>query len=476
MSDEELQLLEKKMYLYYIDNPYEFVVDMLGVMPNKDQEKVLRALPKSKRIAIRSGNGIGKTALESWVILWFMYAFPNCRIPCTAPTNHQLNDVLWSEIKKWLNQSKLTDIIEWTATELHDKYCPDTWFAVARASSEPTNFQGFHEENILFVIDEASGVADEIWEAVRGSLTTENAYCLICGNPNYLEGFFYKAFHQNADMWTTFHFSSLESSNVTREFIDEIVRDFGIDSNVYRIRVLGEFPLEEGVNLYLPMTLIKYAIKDKEHIWEDTPNADFEYDMGLDPAREGADEATFIISKHNMRYVEHKTIEITNAQGFHKSDGTFLIEQTNNKYQIWNFMHIYVDETGMGGFLYDVMKKQSNMPLVPVTFNKLLDPKSPIKNNNKEAMYKNLKSLFERQRKLCIDKEKGLIAPWIPDIFIIPNIPKLVTQLASLRYEFIGEKLSVHHEDGGHDDWCDALALSLFRYAKSRSKSGYTIA
>jgi phage terminase large subunit len=467
--------VEIEAWKHYRENPYDFVVWILGVTPNEQQAEVLRSLPKSKRIAIRSGNGVGKTALESWIILWFMYSFPNCRIPCTAPTNHQLNDVLWSEIKKWLNQSKLGDMIEWTATELHNKHFPDTWFAVARASSEPTNFQGFHEENILFVIDEASGVADEIWEAVRGSLTTQNAYCLICGNPNYLEGFFYKAFHQNADMWRTFHFSSLDSSNVTRDFIDEIVRDFGIDSNVYRVRVLGEFPLEEGVNLYLPMTLIKYAIKDKETIWEDTPHADFEYDMGLDPAREGSDEAVFVISKHNTRYVEHKTIEIVNGVGYQKSDGQFLIEQTNNRYQMWGFYHIYIDETGMGGFLYDVMRKQSQMPVVPVTFNKLFDPKSPIKDNNKEVMYKNLKSLFERQRKQCLDKEKGLIPQTIPDIFVIPNIPRLVTQLASLRYEFIGEKLSVHHEDGGHDDWCDSLALSLFRYAKNRSKSSYSI-
>jgi hypothetical protein len=48
--------------------------------------------------------------------------------------------------------------------------------------------------------------------------------------------------------------------------------------------------------------------------------------------------------------------------------------------------------------------------------------------------------------------------------------------LATLRYEVRGEKLHVAHEDNGHDDYPDALALSLFRYVKNRKKSSYSIA
>jgi len=460
---------------YYYNNPYDFVIDQLHAKPNPDQEIVLRSLPRCKRISIRSGNGVGKTALEAWLVIWFMYCFPDCRIPCTAPTNHQLNDILWPEIKKWLNKSNLTGLLEWTATTLYNKSSPETWFAVARASSEPTNFQGFHEENIMFIIDEASGVSDEIWDAIRGSLTTENAYCIMCGNPNYLDGFFYKSHHQNKDMWQTFHFSSLNSINVTKESIQEAEREFGIDSNQYRIRVLGEFPLEDGVNLYLPMTLIKYAIVDKEKIWEETPDGGYSYDLGLDPAREGGDDAVYFISGFNITNTPHKTIKGVWGRGFEKSDGPLLMNYTKELYDRWNFFNIFPDETGMGGFLYDFMRKDNKMPITPITFNKLLNPSSPIRDSNKEAGYKNLKHLFEQQRELCLKKEKGLVDKSFPDIFLIPNIPKLVTQLATLHYEYNGEKLSVYHEDNGHDDWADALMLSLFRLCKNRRKSSYAI-
>jgi hypothetical protein len=252
-----------------------------------------------------------------------------------------------------------------------------------------------HEENILFVIDEGSGVSDDIWEAIRGSLTTQNAYCLVCGNPNYLEGFLFNAFGKNKDMWLTFTFSALDSDNVTKESIQEIIAEFGEESNQYRIRVLGEFPLEDAINLFIPMSLLKYSIVDQKEVWMEEREDGFEYDLGLDPAREGSDEAVYIISKHDVRYFPHKTIDICWGKGFAKTDGPFLMDYTVNLDNGWKFTTIYPDETGMGGFLYDFMKKQSRLPIDPVTFNKLLDSSSPIRDTNKEAMYKSFKSLFK---------------------------------------------------------------------------------
>lgn len=464
---------------YYYEHPYDFVVDLIGAIPTEQQKQVLETFPKTHRVAIRAANGVGKTALEAWLILWFMYTHPHCRVIGTAPTQHQLYDVLWPELNKWLNKSELKKFFGWTATTLYVKKYSDTWFAVARSSTEATNFQGFHEESIMFLVDEASGVSDSIWEAIRGSLTTSNSYAILCGNPNYIEGFFYNAFNKNSSLWTKFHFNSLESPIVTKESIQEIILESGEDSSEYRIRVLGEFPLEDASDLYLPHSLIKYAVVDYDKVWEEIPNPDFEYDLGLDPAREGSDEATFIISKHNVRHTLYKTIEIVHAKALAKSDGPQLMNEViifDNK---WRFQKIYPDETGMGGYLYDFMKKLSNLPVVPITFNKRAFASGPLTDSNKEAMYKSLKLLFERQKQQCLDKERGVIEKDRPDIFLIPNIPKLVTQLATMKYEvnYTSHRLSISHPPGGHDDWADSLALSLFRYVKAPlRKGGYTVA
>jgi len=459
---------------FYYEHPYEFVIDIIGATPTSQQTKVLKCLPLTKRVAARSGNGVGKTALECWIILWFLYVFPYSRVVATAPTQHQLNDVLWAELSKWLSKSKLEPLFNYTATTLSNKKYSETWFAVARSSNEPTNFQGFHEENILFVIDEASGVSDEIWEAVRGSLTTKNAYCFVFGNPNYLSGFFYDAFHKNNEMWQTFHFSSAESELVDRTFIKEIAQDYGEDSNQYRVRILGEFPLDSATDLYLPLSLTKYAMKDKNELWEDEPHPDFEYDLGVDIARFGDDETVMTISKHNTRYIEHKSIDIVHIYVTRHKPLTVVAGKIIDLYKHWHFKNIFVDETGLGGGVYDMLKEQG-LPVTPVTFNKKLD--QTIKDTNKEAFYKHLKILFEKQARHFEDKQKGLISALIPDLFRIVNLPPLITQLATLKFDYSSNgTLMVHHEDGGHDDYPDSLGLSLFRYVlKRKGKSNYII-
>ena len=44
---------------------------------------------------------------------------------------------------------------------------------------------------MLFIVDEASGVADPIMEAILGTLSGENNKLLMCGNPTKTTGTFY---------------------------------------------------------------------------------------------------------------------------------------------------------------------------------------------------------------------------------------------------------------------------------------------
>lgn len=143
----------------YIQDPVLFVRNVLKVKPDKWQEECLQAIANNGRVAVRSGHGVGKTALESWVILWFLFTRPFPKIPCTAPTQQQLLDILWPEISKWLKRSELMDsLFDWQKTKIQNRIFPERWFATARTASKPENMAGFHEEHLLFVIDEASGL------------------------------------------------------------------------------------------------------------------------------------------------------------------------------------------------------------------------------------------------------------------------------------------------------------------------------
>ena len=184
-------MMTQEAILYYADNPADFVEDLLHVTPDKNQRAILNSVAQNQMTSVRSGHGIGKSAVEAWTAIWFMSTRPFPKIPCTAPTQHQLFDILWAEISKWLRNNKaLERELVWTKEKVYMKQYPEEWFAVARTASKPDALQGFHADDILYIIDEASGVDDKVFEPVLGALSTPGARLLMCGNPTQLSGFF----------------------------------------------------------------------------------------------------------------------------------------------------------------------------------------------------------------------------------------------------------------------------------------------
>ena len=158
-------MLSTKAILYYKDRAVEFVKDIIKATPDNIQGEILESVANNQLTSVRSGHGIGKSALQSWLIIWFMCTRPFPKIPCTAPTKHQLHDILWAEVAKWLNDTLKTEI-EWTQEKLYMKSNPENWFAVPRTATHPDALQGFHAEHLLYIIDEASGVKDVVFEPV----------------------------------------------------------------------------------------------------------------------------------------------------------------------------------------------------------------------------------------------------------------------------------------------------------------------
>ena len=100
-------MFDEEAILYYADHPVEFVEDIIGATPDEEQAKILRSVAQNQMTSVRSGHGVGKSTVEAWVVIWFMVTRPFPKIPCTAPTQHQLFDILWAEVSKWLRHNKL---------------------------------------------------------------------------------------------------------------------------------------------------------------------------------------------------------------------------------------------------------------------------------------------------------------------------------------------------------------------------------
>ena len=105
----------QKQIPVYRKNPVMFAQEVLRFTPDSWQQEALMDLSQNPKVAVKSGQGVGKTGVEAVALLWFLSCFPYPRIVATAPTKQQLHDVLWSEVAKWQERSPLLKhILKWT--------------------------------------------------------------------------------------------------------------------------------------------------------------------------------------------------------------------------------------------------------------------------------------------------------------------------------------------------------------------------
>lgn len=337
--------------LYYIDNPVDFVEDIIGAKPDVNQKAILNSLAKYPMTSVRSGHGIGKSAVEAWAVIWFICTRPYPKIPCTAPTQHQLYDILWAEISKWLRSNPaLQREITWTQERVYMNGAKEEWFAVARTANTPDALQGFHSESMLFIIDEASGVDDEVFEPVLGALSTEGARLLMCGNPTQMTGFFYDSHHKNRTQYHTIHVDDRDSPRVSKEYIERIRTMYGEDSDVFRVRVAGDFPKQEK-DVFIPLSMIEKSMATD---WQE-PTEQPTVHIGCDVARFG-DDKTIIGYKVNEKVFFHQKIRGQDTvRTAHEIAllGCSLVD----KYHLETAIPVKIDDGGVGGGVTDRLRE-----------------------------------------------------------------------------------------------------------------------
>jgi hypothetical protein len=362
----------------YQHDPVAFMREVLEYEPDPWQADVARAVATNKWVTVRSGQGVGKTALEAALLLWFLMTQPFPRVVCTAPTGQQLRDVLWSEAAKWQAKSKLlSKLLKWTKTYIFLKGMEKRWFAVARVAVRPENMQGFHEDNMLFIVDEASGVRDEIMEAILGTLTGPNNKLLMCGNPTRPYGIFFDSHHGTRGDFKTFQVNAENSPRTSKENIEALAKAYGKDSNVYRVRVLGEFPVSED-DAFISLTSVEAAIATE-------PDKAGEITFGVDVARYGNDKTIIAVKEGNDLTLPIKR----HGQNLMQTVGdivqlyrTTLKERPDYRGKIT----VYVDDTGLGGGVTDRLievkreEKLRYMEIVPVNFGSRVPDKDAAEN------------------------------------------------------------------------------------------------
>lgn len=441
----------------YQKNPVLFAKEVCSFVPDPWQEAVLMDIGNSPKVSVRSGHGVGKTGVEAVTLLWFLSCFRFPKVIATAPTRQQLNDILWSEVEKWRSRSPLLkEILTWTKTYVYMKGYEKRWFAVAKTASEPENMQGFHEENMLIIVDEASGVEDDIMEAVLATLSGKNNKLLMCANPTRTTGTFYDSHNRDRGMYKCHRVSSLDSTRTNKENIASFIRKYGEHSNVVKVRVYGDFPAQED-DTFIPLSLIEQTTLNELEIEKIN-----RVSLGVDVARYGDDEtiiASNIGGKIEIPVIRHGQSLMTTV-----GDIVMQYKQIVNDYpQYTGVITVNIDDTGLGGGVTDRLEEVKTeqrlrrMEIVPVNFGN----KPP--QDGSEEHYQDISTYMWATVKAEMENKE----------ISVPNDEELVAQFSVRKYSITSQgkimlesKKDMKARGIKSPDRADAVALSCYTQNK----------
>jgi hypothetical protein len=250
----------------YGDNWPLLVREVLGADPDANQDEILLAVQKGeRRISVVSGHGVGKTAVLAWCAICMILTRVPQKTVCTAATSSQLFNALYSEVVKWLNklEAPLFDLLEIQSDRIMLKAAPKECFIAFETSrpEKPEALAGVHCEDgyVLLIADEASGVHELIFESASGSMSGHHATTLLAGNGVRGSGLFYDTHHKLKERWHTIRISCENHPRVSQDFVEEKRLQHGVDSNEYRVRVAGLFPLSDDDTI-IPRALAEAAL------------------------------------------------------------------------------------------------------------------------------------------------------------------------------------------------------------------------
>lgn len=280
--------------------PRKWQADVLDSIGQKLREGAAD-LGEVIREAIASGHGIGKSALVAWLCNWAVDTCRGARGVVTANTENQLRTKTWPEVAKWRRLGLTRDWFECTATALVSN--DPTQAKEHRVDAVPWSennteaFAGLHNEGkrILLIFDEASKIADKVWEVAEGALTDQGTEIIwaVFGNPTRNSGRFRECFRSRAKRWTTRQIDSRTVEGTNKKEIAKWEQDYGVDSDFFKVRVRGLFPNASARQLY-PQDRIDAAfgrhLRPEQYSF--APSI-----ISCDPAWEGDDELVIVHRK-----------------------------------------------------------------------------------------------------------------------------------------------------------------------------------
>ena len=436
--------------------PRQWQLDALKQMRDHiaaNRNRVMRGVdPELMKLARASGRGIGKSAFLAWIALWLFSTKPSSTVVVSANTEQQLKATTFPEIRKWATMSINSRWFEHNAMSLQPAdWLVDTlkrttkldnayWYIQARLWSEeaPDAYAGVHSQvGMAVLFDEASGIPSCIWPVAQGYFTdkTVHRFWVAISNPRNPSGEFFECFHGNRDQWNHETVDGRTVVENDRTLYDNIIRQYGEDSDQARVEVYGQFP-RQGDHQFIGRGQVDDALtREVTH----DPGAPLL--MGVDPARFGDDSA--VIAFRQGR--DARSIEF---QRYKSCSVVALAEYVARAIEKYKPDGVFVEGDGVGGGVVDVLK-DAGFRVTEVKAGGGAQDKNMYQNHRTEMW--------------------GRMRDWIPSASL-PELKELSDDLSAPMYEYsLKGQLKLEPKDKmkkrgfASPDYADALAMTFSR-------------
>jgi len=427
LTPQQLDLLRTVSDMAISKLKYKDVVD--GRMAESELTERDWFYIKKQGISVMSGKGTGKGGALVLLIAWFLAMFDRCKSPITGPSYEQLRRGLMAEFHKWATYKSPTtgEPISPLATEfeiqrdmifLKSQGPKSRFFAVRTAPPDANESQqrgvldGWHEDAMMIVVDEAAAVPDGVFTSFNTTLTKPFNFAVLAFNPFKASGFAYEThFGAKAEAWVQLHWDARESPLVTEAQLQAMERDYGSEGPEYRINVLGLPPTDDPSSL-ISRNWIQAAI-DRHNAGCNDHWADYPVIAGFDPAREGRDESAYVV-RQGKRILKVEGVRLTKSNEL----GDWALQRmAADEVDI-----MYIDSVGIGGPMMDYMRLSLQNPYALRAADVTRAASNSKYYRTRDEMWWKLRSWFEQ------------------DLIQIPPDRVLINELGSIRQGITNNK------------------------------------
>lgn len=367
----------------------KFISEVLKARLDDEQKAIVSSVQFNKMTTVASGTSRGKDFVAACIALAFMYLTPkfdskgnlveNTKVFMTAPTGRQVQNIMTPEIRKLFRKAGVLPG-RLVSQDIRTDY--EEWFLTGFKAGDDNleAWTGLHASNILFIVTEATGLSEMVFEGIEGNLQG-NSRLLIVWNPNITTG--YAANSMKSERFAKFRLNSLNAENVVSKKMvipgqvdydwvkdkvdswcspisetsfDEGEGDFKFEgclyrpNDLFRVKVLGMFP-KVSEDVLVPYEWVELANKRWQELQDDKMKTKCSCRLGVDVAGMGRDSS--VLCPRYDNYVDKFEVFHSGGKAEHMHIAGMVAQYLKQKGS-----KAYIDTIGEGAGVYSRLKEQ----------------------------------------------------------------------------------------------------------------------